>query len=150
MIKICSHLIRLQNSLIINIFGKKQSYTLSFFTKSHQWKIAAKTAAVVWIPKNTQPCPDLPRLIKGEFVWSVGGMVTFKVIRNNILNLVIQYLYSEKNCIYLYSEEKLSADLQDFGDLLFLLCGIPHDSRNSDKLPSKHFVQLNGQWRQGD
>ena len=50
--------------------------------------MACKTATACWVqpgaPSNTT---DMPRLTRGEFGWSVGGMATVEVIQNERLIL---------------------------------------------------------------
>ena len=59
--------IRLQDSLIINIPGKKQSVSKPFCIeiKNNRDLIASKSTAVGCVTRCAQSRPDLPKLIRG-------------------------------------------------------------------------------------
>ena len=60
------------------------------YRDSNQGKIAYKTTLLV---ECGQPCPvtpDMPKLTRGEFVWTGGSMATFKKNSKGKINYIIR------------------------------------------------------------
>ena len=85
--QMCSCPIRLQNSLIVKISGRKESNVLDFLDRdTYQGKIECQTTTVSWVRPGVHSHAQLcQNLSVGNFGWSGGGKATIKIICNERL-----------------------------------------------------------------